>query len=200
MARRRKPKIEPEDLALWKRVADTVSPLKSRSFLASEAPKPDDALPEPVTPKADTAAPRPPTAPSYSPPPQTKTQGPRPANLDRKLKRRLDRGQRNAEAVIDLHGLTQRVAHDRLLAFLRSSQAQGLRVVLVVTGKGRAPVREHGDWWEPPAGILRRSVPHWLETLPFRDLVSAYEIPSGRRGGEGALYIQVKRRRESGRS
>lgn len=195
MARRRKPKIADEDLALWKRVAETVSPLKARRRLGPVAD--EEVFPETVTPKAEPAKEkRGPTAPSYSPPPQTSRRA-RPANLDRKLKRRLDRGQRRAEAVIDLHGLTQRVAHDRLLVFLRSAQAQGLRVVLVVTGKGREPVADHRDWWEAPAGILRRSVPHWLETPPFRDLVSAYESPTGRKGGEGALYIQVRRLRDT---
>ena len=127
------------------------------------------------------------------PPPPPQGAKIKPIALDRKTKRRLDRGQRHADASIDLHGLTQRVAHDRLLGFLRSARAQGHRVVLVVTGKGREPPVEHRDWWEAPAGILRRTVPHWLETPPFRELVSAYESPVHRKGGEGALYIQLRR-------
>ncbi len=195
MARRRKKELDADDLALWKRVAETVSPLKTKR---RPEPEPEEApAGSKVVPKA-AARPSPGTAAAVPAPAAPPKPTVRPATLDRKLKRRLDRGQRGAEAVIDLHGLTQRVAHDRLLVFLRSAQAQGLRVVLVVTGKGRTATPERRDWWEAPAGILRRSVPHWLETPPFRDLVSAYESPGQRRGGEGALYIQIRRRRGEG--
>ncbi|ESR26047.1 Smr/MutS family protein [Lutibaculum baratangense] len=192
MVRRRKKELDPDDLALWKRVARTVSPLKARAGPETVL---DDQAPEPPAEQPETPSkPARPVPPAAATAPQALAK-PRPAALDRKTKRRLDRGQRRAEAVIDLHGLTQRMAHDRLLGFLRSSQAQGLRVVLVVTGKGRPQAIEERDWWDAPAGILRRSVPHWLETPPFRDLVSAYESPVHRKGGEGALYIQIRRRK-----
>jgi DNA-nicking Smr family endonuclease len=98
-------------------------------------------------------------------------------------KRRLTRERDPIDGRIDLHGLGQFAAEDRLKAYLRFAQAQGMRAVLVITGKGVS-----GD------GIIRRRAPEWLADPALRDVVAGVSGASRRHGGEGALYVALKRR------
>ena len=107
--------------------------------------------------------------------------------LDRRTKTRLRRGQVSIEARIDLHGLTQPEAHAQLLRFLESAVERGLRSVLVITGKG---LRANGK-----IGILRSGVPRWLNQQPARDWIKAFDYAVNRDGGEGALYVLLRRRK-----
>ena len=114
-----------------------------------------------------------------------KDQPPQPTSLGRRMKQRLSRGKEEIDARLDLHGLTQAQAHGELLRFLRSANARDARLVLVITGKGRG-----GE-----IGVLRRQVPQWLGLPEFRALVVGFEDASIRHGGEGALYVRVRRAR-----
>ena len=107
--------------------------------------------------------------------------------LDRRTKTRLRRGHISIEARIDLHGLTQPEAHAQLLGFLESAFERGVRSVLVITGKG---LRANGK-----IGILRSSVPRWLNQLPARDWIKAFDHAVNRDGGEGALYVLLRSRK-----
>jgi DNA-nicking Smr family endonuclease len=88
------------------------------------------------------------------------------------------------EARLDLHGLRQAEAQRALIDFLRRAQASGLRMAIVVTGKGSR--NEEG-------GVLRRLVPLWLHGPQMRDLVVGYSEAARHHGGEGALYVQIRR-------
>jgi len=105
-------------------------------------------------------------------------------NFDRILHRKIAQGHLRIEARIDLHGLTQKQAYSLLLYFVQSAQSRGLRYVLVVTGKG---ISSGSD------GILRENVPYWLETVPFRLCVHAFKSAARHHGGNGALYIKLRR-------
>jgi len=60
--------------------------------------------------------------------------------------------------------------------------------VLVITGKGaRAGQGERG--------VLKRAVPQWLSLPEFRAFVIGYEEAQVAHGGEGALYIRIRRTR-----
>jgi DNA-nicking Smr family endonuclease len=111
--------------------------------------------------------------------------------LDRRQKQRLARGTEPIDARIDLHGKTQSQAHAALLGFLRRAQAEGARFVLVITGKGGAS----GPGTSGERGVLRRQVPLWLRLPEFRLHVLAVEDAHAAHGGEGALYIRVRRGR-----
>jgi len=100
------------------------------------------------------------------------------APLSRKEKQKLARGHVSIDARLDLHGHTQDEAHRELLRFLRRASANEKRLVLVITGK---------------SGVLRREVPRWLALPEFRELVIAVEPAAIRHGGEGALYVRVRR-------
>jgi DNA-nicking Smr family endonuclease len=101
------------------------------------------------------------------------------------MKRGVARGKQAIDARLDLHGLTQSEAHSALLRFLRNAQALDARLLLVITGKGRGG--------EP--GVLRRQVPQWLSLPEFRTFVVGFEDAHITHGGEGALYVRLRRSR-----
>ena len=108
------------------------------------------------------------------------------APLERRLRQRLARGTEAIDARLDLHGRTQDEAHAVLLRFLQRAQRDGARLVLVITGKGTDKgTREHG--------VLRRQVPMWLALPELRRYVIGFETAHVGHGGEGALYVRVRR-------
>lgn len=173
------------DRELWFHVTRSVAPLKPRTgrlHAGDAAGKNPAGSPAPAKPaksaKPAAAAP----SPVRSPP------SPPLAPIDRRATRRLKRGTDPIDARIDLHGMTQEQAHDALVSFLRRAQARGAKFVLVITGKGaRAAAAERG--------VLRRQVPLWLGGPDLRRVVLGYEAASTRHGGEGALYVRLRRRR-----
>jgi DNA-nicking Smr family endonuclease len=185
MAKRR---VTPDELELWRHVAQTVRPIKSK-----RRPAP----PKEPAPSAPAAKPK--AAKLASPvPPPAKSQPSAPAKphelihglshgIDRRQAERFRKGKLAIEGKIDLHGRTQQDAHDDLLVFLRRAHAAGKRNVLVVTGKGMTTSK---------IGILRQAVPRWLNEPSFRTLVLAFDYAEPQHGGEGALYVLLKRVRE----
>ena len=109
--------------------------------------------------------------------------------LGRRMKQRVARGKDEIDGRLDLHGLTQSEAHAALLRFLRTASSRGARLVLVITGKGARAA-------EGERGVLKRQVPHWLGLPEFRALVIGFENAHIAHGGEGALYVRVRRARE----
>jgi DNA-nicking Smr family endonuclease len=99
------------------------------------------------------------------------------------------KGRLPIEGTVDLHGLTQSEAHALLLSFLHRAYADGRRYVLVITGKGESFRSD---------GILRRAVPAWFATPPFRALVSGQEAAGRRHGGAGAIYVRLRRHEKCG--
>jgi DNA-nicking Smr family endonuclease len=97
--------------------------------------------------------------------------------------RRLTRERDPVGPRLDLHGLDQDQARARLAAFLRRARDEGWRAVLIITGKG-----SRGD------GVLRRMTPDWLAAPDLRDLIAGVSEAHRRHGGEGALYVALKRR------
>ncbi|MGH6931600.1 MAG: Smr/MutS family protein [Dongiaceae bacterium] len=173
--------VSPSDLDLWRKVAASAKPLPGRA-----RSKPAPAAPPP-TPAASSSSPALPpllSPPPRRPPPEL-TPG-RIAGVDKRLAERLRRGQLPIEATLDLHGLTQGEAHDRLAGFIAVAAAAGRRCVLVITGKGM---------WRTDGGVLREMVPRWLNEAPTRGRVLALAPAQPRHGGAGALYLLLKRLR-----
>ncbi|MGA7808328.1 Smr/MutS family protein, partial [Bradyrhizobium sp.] len=77
--------------------------------------------------------------------------------------------------------------HRALLGFLHRAHAEGLTFVLIITGKGKA------GGGESERGVLRRQVPLWLALPEFRPLVVGFEEAHIGHGGEGALYVRIRR-------
>jgi DNA-nicking Smr family endonuclease len=114
------------------------------------------------------------------------------APLDRRAKQRVARGRDAIEARIDLHGMTQSQAHTALLRFLRRAQADGAKIALVVTGKGGGRISRDGT---SERGVLRRQVPMWLSLPEFRPFIVSFEEAHVSHGGQGALYLRLRRHR-----
>lgn len=187
--RRRGKLLSEAELALWRQVARTVTPLPGR---APVEPAPEAGAEPAKTPAAAQDA-------STTLASSTERASARPAPpplvpLERRMRTQLRRGRQGVEAVIDLHGLRQDEAHSALRGFLRLQQQRGAKLVLVVTGKGMAGDAGYGD----ERGILRRNVPHWLRLPDLRPLVLGFDEAEQRHGGAGALYIRLRRSRESG--
>jgi DNA-nicking Smr family endonuclease len=162
---------------LWTAITKSIAPLQdsdsSEAVETAEHIAPQIDIPSPK--KARVAEP----AGNRPPPPL--------AALGRRIRTRVARGKEVIDGRLDLHGLTQSEAHTALLRFLRAATAREARLVLVITGKGG---RGEGE-----RGILKRQVPQWLSLPEFRALIIGFEQAHVVHGGEGALYIRVRRTR-----
>jgi len=173
-------RLSDEEIALWTEVARGVERRRGA------------ALPTPSKPRAGEPAAAPAPAPANAPAsPLSKRPAPPLAAIERRFKRELARGRDAIDAALDLHGLTQAEAHQALRGFLRHSQARGLRLVIVVTGKG-GPLDELGAW-PNERGVLRRLAPHWLRETDLRSVVLGFEEAGRAHGGSGALYVRLRR-------
>ncbi|MEA2992964.1 MAG: hypothetical protein QOD40_1884 [Alphaproteobacteria bacterium] len=169
--------LSKEERALWKGITRGIERLRAAAITEDS-----DSMPAAET----VAPPLAPVAPAAS---QPKTKSPPPlAPLGRRMKQRVARGKDAIDGRLDLHGYTQAQAHSALLHFLTAAQARDARLVVVVTGKGRS----RGDDAEE-GGVLRRQVPLWLKLPEFRALVVGFETAHRTHGGEGALYVRVRR-------
>ena len=108
---------------------------------------------------------------------------------------RLRRGLLEPQARIDLHGMTEAVAHRCLHAFLHAAQGRGLRLVLVVTGKGNPRKEESAGWMMSPHGVLKQMVPRWLKPPQAAALIAHVQPAHVRHGGDGALYLYLRKQR-----
>lgn len=174
--------LNPEDQAAWDALARTVAPLKRKGKKHDETVAP----PEPVGGPLITAAPPTPKA------PRTRTLETLVVGaihtMDKRTAQRLKRGALSVDGHLDLHGHTREAAHRALRRFLQHHTAMGSNTVMVVTGKGL-----RGG---PESGVLKREVPRWLNQPDLRPLVVAATPARPRDGGEGALYIKLKRQRQ----
>jgi DNA-nicking Smr family endonuclease len=108
------------------------------------------------------------------------------AGIDRANAERLKRGLHKIEARLDLHGMTQAEAHRQLAAFIGMSREFGRRCVLVITGRGLGP---------GGSGVLKSSLPRWLEEPELRSQILAIASAQPRHGGAGAIYLLLRRNR-----
>jgi DNA-nicking Smr family endonuclease len=195
--------VTPDEAALWSLTTHSVEKVKVKPRVAAQAagPVPAPARLRPAGPEAAHAKRR-----SSAPPkiaPVRAAAPPRPAapvaEFERRAFRKVAAGKASIDATLDLHGLQRSDAHARLRAFLRNSQAQGHRTLLVITGKGGEA--EAGDHFarslRPGRGILRRSVPEWLEEPELRGVVLSHTTAGPRHGGSGALYVRLRKPRET---
>lgn len=187
---RRSRKPTEEEVELWKLVAESVQPLKRRPKRipapALPAPVEKPVAAQPAKAKAPAATALPPKRPAAPPPaPQTA--------LDRRSRSKITRGKVPIEARVDLHGLTQAAAHQRLRHFLQEAHVTGVKMALIITGKGAPDADRFGE----ERGVLRRVVPSWLSSAEFRAFVIGFESAGRRHGGEGALYVRIRGRKIS---
>jgi DNA-nicking Smr family endonuclease len=182
---RRKRALSEEERALWESVARQTKPLRKKTRAAkASATAPDTEAPALATSAAVKSHP------AARIPPLTKPNVPQAAPplapLGRRERSQLSRGRKEIDARLDLHGMTQTRAHRALSGFLQQAHSNGLTFVLVITGKGKIGA-------ESERGVLRRQVPQWLSLPEFRSLVVGFEEAHVGHGGEGALYVRIRR-------
>ena len=160
--------LKPEDQRLWAMVAATVHPLTPRKVAKKPMPQTLDAAARIEPKRAEEARNR----------LREALEGIEPNRRHRIAQEREEIGAR-----IDLHGLTQDRARAALDGFLQRAFDDGWRAVLVITGKG-----VQGD------GVLKKRVPDWLGAPHLTHIVAGISDAHRRHGGEGALYVALKRK------
>lgn len=202
MARRRT--LAPEERALWQAVASSAKPLPGKAQPEPHAPVAD--LPPALAPHP-APEPRPEPLPSFRIGERLPATAPRhdilpalpdrlaqaPLRMDAKAFKHMTRGRHDPESRIDLHGLTLAEAHPELIRFVLNAQSAGARLVLVITGKGKP--RDDDGPIPRRTGALRHQVPEWLRQPPLAHAVLQVAQAHRRHGGEGALYVYLRRLR-----
>ena len=204
--------LSDEDVRLWEMMKQRLEPLrKPKSRVTSHPIDPGDGVsgafpPSPWTGKAGKVPPKPSEPAARAKPAATvkaPAAPPPPAIIEKRKSRQLAKGQRAIEAVLDLHGMRQREAHAALRHFLAGAHANGAKFVKVITGKGAAPGSDERRTqpfdapFDPDGGergVLKRLVPEWLREADLRRLVVGFSSAGRGHGGEGALYIELRRK------
>lgn len=193
--------LDEEESAVWEHAARSIEPLKRSKSRVHASANPDEAASRPRAKAGAHVAhvhAKPKASPAQSPLPLVAKAVPPLVEVDRKKVKRLRAGRIDIDGRIDLHGLRQDEAHANLRAFLHRAQARSWRWVLVITGKGKAERRSHQEPFDMSAhrdrGVLKRNVPRWLEEPDLRGLVISYTTASIAHGGEGALYVHLRKR------
>uniref|UniRef100_UPI0025EA420D Smr/MutS family protein n=1 Tax=uncultured Caulobacter sp. TaxID=158749 RepID=UPI0025EA420D len=144
--------------------------------------------------KADTALPaEPPTrlasiAPLRLHPEDLQAPAPKPpkgpaGHIEPNRKLRIVKERDPIGARLDMHGLDQDQARATLEGFIRRAYDDGHRAVLIITGKGKVG-----------QGVLRQRTPEWLAGPAVREMIAGVSTADQRHGGEGALYVALKRK------
>jgi DNA-nicking Smr family endonuclease len=191
-------RLTEEEERLWAVVARSIKPLRAGKRVPMAAvPKlspPKLSPPKLPPPKLPPQSARPVKRAAADHPPAAAAPHPKPPAsaiaIARREKQQLARGKTEIGGRIDLHGMTQAQAHDALLHFLHRYQAEGAKFVLVITGKGGAGAVARGE-----RGVLRRQVPLWLGLAEFRVCVLGFDTAHVGHGGDGALYVRLRKAR-----
>lgn len=193
-------KLTPDERELWARVAKSTTPFHPARPTAEPHPRPAPKKPA-------VHHPRPPDvtdfrigsqAPGYAfrhdlAPSIAERLAQQPVRMDHKTHRQMTRGKIEPQARIDLHGMTVSQAHGALTGFVLRAAADGKRLVLVITGKGK-PAADDGPIPQRQ-GVLRHQVPTWLAQPPIGALVMQVTPAHLRHGGSGAYYVYLRRAR-----
>ena len=189
-------KLKSDEVELWEQVAKSATPLKLPQSIKTVAkPKPNKPIKQTekfelnkfeVGEKAAQKSVKNDLKPSIS----TALEN-APVQMDYKSFKKMKRGKSTPEATFDLHGMTVAQAHSALIHFLLTSYSRNMRLVLVITGKGKfqkdtGPIPRQ-------VGILRHQVPQWLRMPPLRDKVLQVSEAHGKHGGSGAYYVYLRK-------
>ncbi len=104
--------------------------------------------------------------------------------LQKRLLRRMIRGQIPLDAEVDLHGLTVAKARDTLVIFLEEALTYQYRCVRIIHGKGYSSAQR--------TPVIKGLLDRWLR---LNNRVLAFCSAQPRDGGTGALYVLLKSHR-----
>ena len=194
--RSRKRRLSEEEIELWARVARSAEPLaRAPLHLTDRRPAEANSLAVASAPNAteNIATAKPSVVPAWNRPARVPPHAP----FDSRVSKKIARGRHPIDARLDLHGLRQQDAYVLLRRFLARCQTDGLRHVLVITGKGGKPddSATRNFWRSEERGILRRLVPQWLAEPSFRLHIVSFTESAMKHGGSGALYVTIRKGR-----
>jgi DNA-nicking Smr family endonuclease len=186
--------LSPVEAALWARLAETVTPLPGRKL--PPVPSAEAAKPAPPAHPAKAQShpalpPRPPAKPAHKVPMPLPTRAPVGASLDSHWERRFKSGRIEPDLTLDLHDHSLDGAYTRIMAGLDQARSMGARVVLVIAGRER-PV-DPADRSQK-RGAIRAKLLDWLAASHHADSIAAVRRAHRSHGGEGAIYLVLKRR------
>lgn len=200
--------LSDEEKDLWTQVARSISRAethiraeKMARIFAAKNPPVTKPLPEPAQPRAPKnlleafrlgEKARAPKSKPWEPTTPAEHLAQAPVQMDAKKHTQMTRGKLDPEARIDLHGMTLAEAHPELIRFILNAQTAGLRLVLVITGKGKQ-TPDHGPIPQR-MGVLRHQVPHWLHMAPLGPAVLQVREAHLKHGGGGAYYVYLRKR------
>ena len=98
---------------------------------------------------------------------------------------KLKKGKIRPERTIDLHGFTQLRAHSYINEELIKCHRNNIRSILIITGKKFGKMGAEG--------VLKKEVPKWLNLSPLKEIILMTSWATPRDGGEGALYVLLRR-------
>ncbi len=196
MSKKKKDKLTTEDAALWSAVSQTIQPLHKGKARPLAPPTPQRV--SELAPRRQKMMDLPPQ--DLIPPKNPRTGVPTQAvmaagtAIDGSRAKKMRKGQLPIEGRVDLHGMTQAHAHHVLNDFIGRSQAQGKKCVLVITGKGGIEIQDPDNIFATKhTGVLRHAVPQWLAQGENARRVLAWHPARPNHGGDGALYVVLKR-------
>ncbi|MCV6625962.1 MAG: Smr/MutS family protein [Cellvibrionaceae bacterium] len=188
--KKKKRQLTEQDQALWEQVAKTVTPLKER-------PNAPDIKPRKMVVRKEDAAPIPDEWRRYN--------APQPNSfVEKRTQRKIATGNKGVDRSIDLHGMNKEQAYNVLRSAIESGIRRGDKVLLVVTGKGGKRFSQLApdtptayrtrDDFDQHGGVLKQAVPEWLSSHEMRMFVESFGPAAKHHGGDGALYVLLRKR------
>ena len=104
-------------------------------------------------------------------------------SLDSKTKKQIKSNRFYFDAIIDLHGKTEVQAYESIKNFIKDCYFNNYKSIMIVTGKG-----------SNSKGKLKLKTPLWLKSDVLSKYVVGFETMPRNKGGEGALFVQLKNR------
>jgi len=176
-------KLSADEQQMWARVAATIRPLSRDPVTVAAV-----AIPDVRAVAACLAKPRGQVPPQRAQPaPARVLRTLQSATLDGEWDKRLRSGSVRPDRTLDLHGHNLDRAWDAIDHTLEQAAAAGDRVILFITG--------HERQGEPPVarGRIRAAVHDWLAASRHASRIAAVRPAHGRHGGEGSLYIILRK-------
>ena len=116
--------------------------------------------------------------------------------IDKKKLILLKKGKIKPEKILDLHGFNSLEAKYKSIEFTKQNFFLGIRLVLIITGKGSYRYNNNEKSQILKEGILRKSLKSWLYESDIGSNILGIISAHKSHGGDGAFYIYLKRNKK----
>ena len=98
---------------------------------------------------------------------------------------------------IDLHGISLEDANKIVKNFLQKSIKEGCKKVIIITGKGSRSKIYNDPYRSEKLNTLKYSVPYFIKNDSYLcNKINKISVADLKDGGEGALYIYLKKEKK----